>query len=258
MVESTAIGGGRRFCRFFFTVVPRCSILLEPDRGTPSSPPARQVHFHRSAGSATVARFADNDYVTAAVTPDGTLGAPICRKAGRSPRGHEQASGWRHRAGSTPPTMPSRPLPGRRFQIGARTNSPRRARQSGNGHVFVLQCGGAVDAAAVFSWLTSILFDLLSLCRDELIRGCEHAVENGHQFVQQEQLSERCEVGDVRERDRHVSWSSAMTRSSRLRRCACTSSSTAIAASVLRSNDRRARSPFNIRANCGRHERARA
>src|SRR5271157_2898514 len=31
-------------------------------------------------------------------------------------------------AGSTPPTMPSRPLPGRRFPIRARTNSPRRAR----------------------------------------------------------------------------------------------------------------------------------
>ena len=45
----------------------------------------------------TRARFADNNYVTAALTPDGTLGMAYLPQGGTIHRGHEQAPEWHHR-----------------------------------------------------------------------------------------------------------------------------------------------------------------
>ena len=54
-----------------------------PTRSTPLSPPATASYVSTGPpATATTARFADNDYVTAAVTPDGTLGMAYLPQGG--------------------------------------------------------------------------------------------------------------------------------------------------------------------------------
>ena len=87
-------------------------------------------HFISTGPPATPtrARFADNNYVTAALTPDGTLGMAYLPQGGTITVAMSKLQNGITARWFDPTGKRSRPLPARRLPIGARTDSPRRAK----------------------------------------------------------------------------------------------------------------------------------